>query len=165
MEKNCTVENCKQLNKRNEKNLHLKYPASKIVSFIILTLFCIVWIAPFVLLVTVSLRNQNDAMLYPEQFLYPHSGYSFESYRVILFGETTGEQHITTGVDYVNLLCWILNSCGSAIGGTILYLLVASLTAYAFTFSIRSALSNRNSTFALSFSYSSETSFATITGS
>ena len=71
MEKNCTVENCKQLNKRNEKNLHLKYPASKIVSFIILTLFCIVWIAPFVLLVTVSLRNQNDAMLYPEQFLYP----------------------------------------------------------------------------------------------
>ena len=134
MEKNCTVENCKQLNKRNEKNLHLKYPASKIVSFIILTLFCIVWIAPFVLLVTVSLRNQNDAMLYPEQFLYPHSGYSFESYRVILFGETTGEQHITTGVDYVNLLCWILNSCGSAIGGTILYLLVASLTAYAFTF-------------------------------
>ena len=29
---------------------------------------------------------------------------------------------------------WFLNSCFSAIGGTVLYLFVASLAAYAFTF-------------------------------
>lgn len=136
MEKSCSTINPNNngLPTRNPKKPLINYPVSKIVSFIVLTLFCIIWIAPFVLLFTVSLRSQNDAMLYPNEFLYPHSGYSFESYRVILFGETTGEQHITTGVTYVELLCWILNSCGSAIGGTILYLLVASLTAYAFTF-------------------------------
>lgn len=136
MEKSCsTISPAKEgLPTRNPKKPLIKTPPSKIVAFVFLTLFCIIWVAPFILLVTVSLRSQNDAMLYPSEFLYPHSGYSLESYRVILFGDSTGEQHITTGVDWINLVCWFLNSCGSAIGGTILYLFVASLTAYAFTF-------------------------------
>lgn len=127
-----------RLPSRNAKKQRtmISFPVGKLVSFIILTVFCIIWISPFIFLFTVSLRNQTDAMLYPKEILYPHSGYSFESYEIILLGKypETSEQHITTGVTWRDLVPWILNSCGVAIGGTIIHVLVAAFAAYAFTF-------------------------------
>jgi len=72
-------------------------------------------------------------MLYPKELFYPHSGYTLENYEMLLLGKyPEGVVHNTTQ-DYT-IGIWFLNSCISAIGGTLLYLFVASLAAYTFTF-------------------------------
>lgn len=84
-------------------------------------------------LVTGSLRGFYDVNNYPGEIFYPHSGYTLEAYKILLFGEyPKGMVHNKTQ-DY-QLGYWLMNSCFSAIGGTLLYLFVASLAAYAFTF-------------------------------
>ena len=48
-----------------------RFPTFKVVSFIILTVFCIVWISPFVILFTGAFRSAQDAMTYPGQIIVP----------------------------------------------------------------------------------------------
>ena len=106
----------------------------KIISFAFLLLFCIVWLSPFVIMFFGSLRGYSDTMLYPKELFYPHSGYTLENYEMLLLGKLPeGIGQANTVQDY-KIGRWLLNSCFSAIGGTLLYLLVASLAAYAFTF-------------------------------
>ena len=115
----------------NKKALNI----GKIIIFIILLAFCIFWISPFIIMLLGSLRGYKDTMLYPKELFYPHSGYTLENYKVLLTGKYPEDmlggynstQDFTIGI-------WFLNSCFSAIGGTLLYLLVASLAAYTFTF-------------------------------
>ena len=114
-----------------------KFPGFKIISFIILTLFCIVWISPFIILFTGAFRSSQDAMTYPGQIIYPHSGYTFEQFEWILMGKiprVDGKEVQQASVQQYQFGHWILNSCFSAIGGTLIYLFVASLAAYAFVF-------------------------------
>ena len=114
-----------------------RFPTFKVVSFIILTVFCVVWISPFVILFTGAFRSAQDAMTYPGQIIYPHSGYSIEQFEWILTGKiprVDGKEVQQASVQTYKFGRWILNSCFSAIGGTMIYLLVASLAAYAFTF-------------------------------
>ena len=111
-----------------------KINVGKLISFIFLTLFCIVWISPFVLLFFGSLRGVTDTVQYPREIFYPHSGYTLENFEFILLGkipESIGQINYTQEYKIGN---WLLNSCASAIGGTLLYLFVASIAAYAFTF-------------------------------
>ena len=106
----------------------------KIVSFAFLLLFCIVWLSPFVIMFFGSLRGLTDTMLYPKELFYPHSGYTLENYEMLLLGKLPeGVGALSLPQDY-KIGRWFLNSCFSSIGGTLLYLLVASLAAYAFTF-------------------------------
>ncbi len=107
---------------------------SKIVSFIILLVFCIIWLLPFLIMLAGSLRGYNDTMYYPKELFVPHSGYTLQNFKILLTGvypEDMGPHNTTKefAIGY-----WFLNTCFSAIGGTALYLLVASLAAYAFTF-------------------------------
>ena len=111
-----------------------KINVGKLISFIFLALFCIVWISPFIILFFGSLRGITDTIQYPREIFYPHSGYTLENFEFILFGkipEALGQHNTTQEYKIGN---WLLNSCASAIGGTLLYLFVASIAAYAFTF-------------------------------
>ena len=114
-----------------------RFPTFKVVSFIILTLFCIIWISPFIILFTGAFRSSQDAMTYPGQIIFPHSGYTTEQFEWILMGKipkVDGKEVQQASVQTYQFGHWIMNSCFSAIGGTLLYLLVASFAAYAFVF-------------------------------
>lgn len=113
-----------------------KLPTTKIVSFIILLVFSIIWISPFIIMFFGAFRSSYDAINYPGELFPPHNGFSDEMFKFLLFGEdfasNPGATHNATQ-DY-DIFTWTLNSCYSAIGGTLLYLVVASLAAYVFTF-------------------------------
>ena len=111
-----------------------KVNIGKIIAFTFLLAFCILWMSPFIIMFFGSLRGYTDTMLYPKEIFYPHSGYTLENYEMLLFGKMPeGIGQVNTVQDY-KIGRWFLNSCFSAIGGTVLYLFVASLAAYAFTF-------------------------------
>lgn len=115
----------------SQKKSNIK--VSKIIAFVVLTLFCIIWMFPLIILFLGSLRGHTDAILYPKELFYPHSGYTIENYVYVLTGNyPDGVVHNSTAT--YKLGNWFLNSTFSALGGTFLYLLVASLAAYAFTF-------------------------------
>lgn len=114
-----------------------KFPTFKVVSFIVLFVFCVVWVSPFIILFTGAFRSSQDAMTYPGQIIFPHSGYTIEQFEWILAGKiptVDGKQVQQPSVQTYQFGYWIANSCFSAIGGTLIYLLVASLAAYAFVF-------------------------------
>lgn len=112
---------------------HDRVKKAKIVSFVILLVFCIIWVAPFIIMFTGSLRGYYDTTYYPKELFYPHSGYTLENYKILLTNEyPEGVTHNRTQPFEIGY--WILNSCFEAIGGSLLYLLVASLAAYGFTF-------------------------------
>lgn len=114
-----------------------KFPLFKIVSFIILLVFCVIWVSPFIILFTGAFRSSQDAMTYPGEIIFPHSGYTIEQFEWILAGKiptVDGKEVQQPSVQTYQFGYWIANSCFSAIGGTMIYLLVASLAAYAFVF-------------------------------
>lgn len=114
-----------------------KFPFFKVISFVILLAFCIVWVSPFIILFTGAFRSAQDAMTYPGEIIFPHSGYTIEMFEWILAGKiptVDGQQVQQPSVQTYQFGYWIANSCFSAIGGTMIYLLVASLAAYAFVF-------------------------------
>lgn len=108
-------------------------PTSKIISFVVLLVFCVLWVMPFIIMACGSLRGHTDTTFYPKELFYPHSGYTLENYKILLLGEYPSDIIHNSTVEY-EIGRWFINSCISAIGGTILYLIVASLAAYAFTF-------------------------------
>ena len=110
-----------------------KVDIGRIVAFVLLLVFCIVWISPFAIMFFGSLRGYTDTILYPQELFYPHSGYTLDNYKMLLFGERPADMAVGQVKTY-EVGTWIINSCISAIGGTWLYLLVASFAAYAFTF-------------------------------
>ena len=121
--------------KKNTKD-KVKIPVGKIMAFVFLAVFCVIWISPFIIMLTGSLRGFRDNLQYPEKLFYPHSGYTLENFEILLTGVyPEGVVHnLANGGKGYPVFRWFLNSCFSAIGGTVLYLFVASLAAYAFTF-------------------------------
>ena len=128
-----TIEQYIGFEKKKETKAKVKVPVGKIVSFVILAAFCFIWVLPFIIMFTGSLRGYIDNQLYPDELFYPHSGYTLENYNILLKGEYPDGLIHNDSQDYT-IGRWFLNSCFSAIGGTVLYLFVASLAAYAFTF-------------------------------
>lgn len=128
-----TIEQFIGFEKKKEHPSKKKIPVGKIIAFIILAAFCFIWVLPFVIMLCGSLRSRLDNQAFPEELFYPHSGYTLENYKILLTGVyPEGVVHNST-VDYT-IGRWFVNSCISAIGGTLLYLFVASMAAYAFTF-------------------------------
>lgn len=121
--------------RKANQNRHTKIQYGKIITFIFLTIFCIIWVLPFFIMFLGSLRGHLDNMNYPKEIFYPHSGYTLENYKILLlqqYPEDMMGSHNSTQEYHMGY--WFMNSCISAIGGTLLYLLVASLAAYCFTF-------------------------------
>ena len=106
----------------------------KVVAFIVLAVFSLLWILPFFIMIFASLRGHIDTMNAPKQLFNPPSGYTLENYKIILFQEFPETMGPHNSMQDIEMGYWLMNSCFSSIGGTCLYLLVASLAAYAFTF-------------------------------
>lgn len=130
-----TLEQYIGFRKKSSMNDRKRVNIGKIVSFIILLCFCIVWVSPFIVMFFGSLRGYADALSSPKKLFNPPNGYTLENFKILLFGEYPKDMaEVYNSTLELRLGRWFLNSCISAIGGTLLYLFVASLAAYTFTF-------------------------------
>ena len=82
-----TIEQYIGFEKKKAMGEHKKVNWGKILSFAFLTLFCIIWISPFVIMFFGSLRGFQDTMMYPKELFKPHSGYTLENYKILLTNE------------------------------------------------------------------------------
>ena len=95
-------------------------------AFVLLLLFCVVWVVPLVVGVLGSFTSKW-AFEYQPGHLFPSDGFTFDNY-IDLFNQTRVD-----GTTYP-VGNWLLNSFIVATASTFLYLLVAGAAAYAFVF-------------------------------
>lgn len=95
-------------------------------SFVILLVFCIIWLVPLVIGICGSLTSQYAFNNHPGE-LVPADGFTLDNF---------GKLFNTLDTDGTKLPVarWILNSFIVAFSSTVLYLLVAGFAAYAFVF-------------------------------
>lgn len=104
----------------------------RIVAFIVLLLVCILMLLPIIWGVFGSFRDSGDFTSNPKSFLPSNwATFTFDGYAE-LFSKT--EFIATRSNEYFPIWNWLLNSLIVAIGGTLIYLVIASLAAYAFAF-------------------------------
>ncbi|MCH5165028.1 MAG: carbohydrate ABC transporter permease [Clostridiales bacterium] len=95
-------------------------------SFIVLTVFCIIWIVPLLIGVFGSLTSQYAFTNHPGE-LVPSDGFTFDNFeKLFTYKDTDGSR--------LPVERWILNSFIVSISSTLLYLIVAGFAAYAFVF-------------------------------
>lgn len=95
-------------------------------AFVLLLLFCVVWVVPLVVGVLGSFTSKW-AFEYQPGHLFPSDGFTFDNY-IDLFNQTRVD-----GTTYP-VGNWLFNSFIVATASTFLYLLVAGAAAYAFVF-------------------------------
>ena len=64
-----TIEQFIGFEKKKEHPTKKSVPFKKIISFIILSAFCFIWILPFAIMLTGSLRGYLDNQAYPEELI------------------------------------------------------------------------------------------------
>ena len=106
--------------------------AGKLIAFLILLLVSVLMLLPIIWGVFGSFRDYNDFNLHASSF-FPSNwdAFTFDGYAE-LFSKT--ELIPSQANEYYPIWNWLFNSLIVAIGGTLLYLLIASLAAYAFVF-------------------------------
>ncbi len=105
---------------------------SKIVAFIILTVVAIFMLMPLVWGVAGSFRTSDDVFAHPERFFPSNwSAFTWDGYRE-LFSKT--EYVGSHANEWYPIWNWLLNSLVVALGGTLAYLAIAAMAAYAFVF-------------------------------
>lgn len=106
--------------------------AGKLIAFLILLLVSVLMLLPIIWGVFGSFRDYNDFNLHASSF-FPSNwdAFTFDGYAE-LFSKT--EFIPSQANEYYPIWNWLFNSLLVAIGGTLLYLLIASLAAYAFVF-------------------------------
>lgn len=106
--------------------------ATKIIAFVILLAVSLLFLLPLVYGLFGSVRTYNDlsdnaASIFPTS----SAAFTWDGYRE-LFSKT---KFVSTNAnEYYPIWNWLFNSLVVAIGGTLLYLLIASFAAYAFVF-------------------------------
>lgn len=105
---------------------------SKIIAFVVLTLVAVLMLMPLLWGVAGSFRKSDDVFSHPEKF-FPSSwdAFTLDGYKE-LFSKT--EYVSSNANEWYPIWNWLLNSLIVALGGTLAYLLIASLAAYAFVF-------------------------------
>ncbi len=105
---------------------------TRIVAFIILLLVSVIMLLPIVWGVFGSFRDYADFGSNPKSF-FPSkwSAFTFDGYAE-LFSKTKYDP--THSNEYFPIWNWLFNSLIVSVGGTILYLIIASFAAYAFAF-------------------------------
>ncbi len=105
---------------------------SKIIAFTLLLLISVLMLLPLVWGVAGSFRDSSDVFAHPEKF-FPSDwdAFTLDGY-MELFSKT--EYVSTHANEWYPIWNWLLNSLIVSIGGTVAYLLIASLAAYAFVF-------------------------------
>lgn len=106
--------------------------AGKTISFVILLAVSIFMIIPLIWGVAGSFRTSGDVLQNPEKF-FPSNwdAFTFEGYAE-LFSKT--EFNSTHPNEWFPIWNWLFNSLVVALGGTLVYLVIASFAAYAFVF-------------------------------
>lgn len=106
--------------------------AGKLIAFLILLLVSVLMLLPIIWGVFGSFRDYNDFNLHASSF-FPSNwdAFTFDGYAE-LFSKT--EFIPSQANEYYPIWNWLFNSLIVAIGGTLIYLLIASLAAYAFVF-------------------------------
>lgn len=106
--------------------------AAKALAFVALLLVSALMLLPIVWGVFGSFRDYNDFSLYPGSF-FPSDfdAFTLDGY-IALFSKT--EYIPNAANDWYPIWNWLLNSLIVSLGGSLLYLLIASLAAYAFVF-------------------------------
>lgn len=105
---------------------------TKIIAFIILVLVCFIMLLPIIWGVFGSVRKSADFASNPKSF-FPSSwdAFTFDGY-IELFSKTQFDPARSN--EYFPIWNWLFNSLIVSIGGTLLYLIIAALAAYAFSF-------------------------------
>ncbi len=105
---------------------------SKIIAFIILLSVSLLFLLPLVYGVLGSVRTYNDLTGHPES-LFPTSpaAFTWDGYKELFSKTHYVESHAN---EYFPIWNWLLNSLVVSLGGTLVYLLIASFAAYAFVF-------------------------------
>ena len=106
--------------------------ATKIIAFIVLALVSLLFVLPLIYGVFSSFRSYSDILSHTDKF-FPSSwdAFTLDGYAE-LFSKT--EYVPTNGNEWYPIWNWLFNSLIVALGGTLLYLVIASLAAYAFVF-------------------------------
>ena len=105
---------------------------SKTIAFIALFIIAVLMLLPLVWGVAGSFRKSSDIFLHPDKFFPSNwSAFTFDGYKE-LFSKTTYEPSHAN--EWYPIWNWLLNSLIVAVGGTVCYLIIASMAAYAFVF-------------------------------
>lgn len=105
---------------------------SKIISFVVLLAVSLLFLVPLIYGVFGSVRTYNDLTGHPES-LFPTSASAFtwDGYKELFTKTKYVGSHAN---EYFPIWNWLLNSLIVSLGGTLVYLLIASFAAYAFVF-------------------------------
>ena len=68
-----TIEQYIGFEKKKEHPTKKKVPVGKIIAFVVLAAFCIIWISPFIIMLCGSLRSRLENQAYTEKLFYTHS--------------------------------------------------------------------------------------------
>lgn len=104
----------------------------KIIAFVVLLAISLLFLLPLIYGVFGSVRTYNDlsgnaSSIFPTSF----SAFTWDGYRE-LFSRT---KYVSTNAnEYFPIWNWLFNSLIVALGGTLLYLIIAAFAAYAFVF-------------------------------
>lgn len=114
------------------KGLDSGKKVSKALSFFILVAVSVLMIIPLVWGVAGSFRTSNDVLANPEKF-FPSDwdAFTFDGYKELF---SKAEFNSTTPNEWYPIWNWLFNSLIVALGGTLFYLVIAALAAYAFVF-------------------------------
>lgn len=114
------------------KSLNSGKKLGKICAFVILFCVSVAVLLPIIWGVAGSFRESSDIFAHPEKF-FPSNwdAFTLDGYRE-LFSKT--EYIASQSNEWYPIWNWLANSLIVAIGGTLAYLLIASLAAYAFVF-------------------------------
>jgi multiple sugar transport system permease protein len=106
--------------------------ASKIIAFFILAVVSAVMIIPLIWGVSGSFRTSGDVLQNPDKF-FPSNwdAFTFDGYKE-LFSKTEFDN--SRANEWFPIWNWLFNSLTVAVGGTLLYLIIAAFAAYAFVF-------------------------------
>lgn len=115
-----------------QKNMQNGKRVTKVVAFIILAIVSLLFVLPLIYGIFSSFRSYSDILTNTDKF-FPSSwdAFTLDGYAE-LFSKT--EYVATNSNEWYPIWNWLLNSLIVAIGGTLIYLLIASLAAYAFVF-------------------------------
>lgn len=114
------------------KSLDSGKKVSKIIAFVLLTAVAVLMLLPLVWGVAGSFRKSSDVFAHPEKFLPSNwDAFTLDGYKE-LFSKT--EYVPGRANEWYPIWNWLLNSLIVALGGTLVYLIIASLAAYAFVF-------------------------------
>lgn len=104
----------------------------KILSFVILAIVSVVMIIPLVWGVAGSFRTSSDVLANPEKF-FPSNwdAFTLDGYKELF---SKAEFESSKANEWFPIWNWLFNSLLVSLGGTLLYLVIASFAAYSFVF-------------------------------